>query len=285
MKNVFQLLCAFLLSVTASSHGQGVTNNATGAANGKVATIAAANAQIIRAFTGGWGKGAGAGMKVRQREFGFTAVVAKHNGDWDSSVEIADGKISSGDLPALLEFMSKESKGKFQTDYKNVRAVALDGDEIFAIKPVLIYFSGSKDFSLSDSEVANLQKYIRLGGAIWGNSQSGGRSAFDTAFRREMKRVMPDMDKDFERISGLDPAMSKDPYFADVKHCPETAVLRCFGEIAIIHTTADFSASAPASRFSSLSQTKSAGDLQYGVNLIVHLMTRWEEKLRASPRL
>ena len=62
-------------------------------------------------------------------------------------------------------------------------------------KPPFIFFTGHKDFVLTPEEVENLQKYVAMGGAIWGdNAEAGIGSRFDVAFRREMKRVIPDED-------------------------------------------------------------------------------------------
>lgn len=67
--------------------------------------------------------------------------------------------------------------------------------------PPFIYFTGNDDFVLSDAEVDTLYQYIVRGGAIWGDCGfAGNRSKFDTAFRREMKRVIPDEDKPFREL-------------------------------------------------------------------------------------
>jgi len=64
--------------------------------------------------------------------------------------------------------------------------------------PPFIYFTGNDDFVLTDIEVDTLYKYVLKGGAIWGDCGfAGHRSKFDVAFRREMKRVIPDADKPF----------------------------------------------------------------------------------------
>jgi len=64
--------------------------------------------------------------------------------------------------------------------------------------PPFIYFTGNDDFVLSDTEVDTLYQYVLRGGAIWGDSGfAGDRSKFNTAFKREMKRVIPDVDKPF----------------------------------------------------------------------------------------
>lgn len=67
--------------------------------------------------------------------------------------------------------------------------------------PPFIYFTGNDDFVLSEAEVDTLYQYILRGGAIWGDSGfAGDRSRFDTAFKREMRRVIPDTDKSFRPL-------------------------------------------------------------------------------------
>jgi hypothetical protein len=286
----------------------------------------------IKEFTGGWGKSTGSGTGTRQREFAFTAFIAKYNGgNWDSVFRLRNN-IPQGALPNLLEFMSKESRDKIKTNYKQVEAVALDSDRIFAAKPPFIFFTGSRDFILTEKEVANLQKYVRMGGAIWGDSSVPGRgSAFDIAFRREMKRVMPDKDKDFEALSPNDPMFRRAPYFPEVKKQPPglnyydepVYVMRYFGEIAIIYTANDYGDmwefgikqkgpreweinvdsddkgekvalqwdlyinngiyvhnANPLPPIASILDT-----YKFGTNMVIHLLTRWEDKLRSAPRL
>lgn len=302
------------------------------AAAAGAAGMSAAAAGQIREFTGGWGKGSGSGTGTRQREFAFTAFIAKYSGgNWDSVFRVRNN-IPMGALPNLLEFMSKESRDKIKTNYKQVEAVALDSDRIFAAKPPFIFFTGSRDFVLTEKEVANLQKYVRLGGAIWGDSSVPGRgSAFDIAFRREMKRVMPDKDKDFEVLSPNDPMFRRAPYFPEIKKQPAglnyyeepVYVMRYFGEIAILYTANDYGDmwefgikqkgprewevnvdsdeegdkvalnwdlyinggiyvhnTNPTPPITSILDT-----YKFGTNMVIHLLTRWEDKLRSAPRL
>jgi len=302
------------------------------------AGMSAAVAGQIREFTGGWGKGTGSGTGTRQREFDFTAFIAKYSGgNWNSTFR-DEGGLPKGALPNLLEFMSKESRDKIKTNYDKVEAVALDSDRIFADKPPFIFFTGSQDFKLTEKEVANLQKYIRLGGAVWGDSSVPGRgSAFDIAFRREMKRVMPDKDKDFEALSPNDAMFRRALYFPEIKEPPPGLnyydepiyVMRYFGEVAIIYTANDYGdmwgfgikQKGPREWEINHDRDDSRGvglrvafmekhwnfylnlgvyihgvdpnppmvalldTYKFGTNMVLHLLTRWEDKLRSAPRL
>jgi len=305
-----------------------------------VAGMTGAMASDIRKFTGGWGKGSGSGTGTRQREFAFTAFVAQYNGGNWNSVYRTDGPkgIPQGALPNLLEFMSKASRDKIKTEYKNVKAIKLDSDMLFSEKPPFVFFTGSRDFTLTEKEVENLRKYIRLGGALWGDSSVPGKgSRFDIAFRREMKRVMPDKDKDFERLEVNDPMFKRSPYFPEIEKQPpglnyyddDVLVMRYFGEIAIIYTSNDYGdmwqfgvkednrnwvingdrdkeayqkgkplvaqyeplyiqAGIYVHNIDPKDIAKQGGLLdsyKFGTNMIIHLLTRWEDKLRTAPRL
>ncbi len=289
----------------------------------------------IRNFTGGWGKGSGSGTGTRQREFVFEAFVAQYDGgNWDSTVDVdSKGRVWRGSLPNLLDFMSKVSRDKIKTNWQNVRPIRLDSDEIFTAKPPFIFFSGSKDFKLTDKEVANLQKYIRTGGAIWGDSSvPGKRSRFDIAFRREMKRVMPDKDKDFEPLNDRDPFFTQNPYFPEIRSAPAglnfyrepVFVMRYLGAISIIYTANNYGdmwqfgirPGRGANAFELNNDRNAEGvrvaldwmlymnngiyihnvnptgpmqslvdSYKFGVNAVIHLLTRWEDKLRSAPRL
>ncbi|MEX1111648.1 MAG: DUF4159 domain-containing protein [Chthoniobacterales bacterium] len=302
------------------------------AAMAGAAGLSAEVAGQIAGFTGGWGKGSGSGTGTRQREFEFTAFIAKYaGGNWDSVFRVVDG-VPQGALPNLLEFMSKESRDKIKTNYNKVEPIALDSDKLFAAKPPFIFFTGSRDFVLTEKEVANLQKYVRLGGAIWGDSSVPGRgSRFDIAFRREMRRVMPDKDKDFEPLAANDRMFRATPYFPEIKQQPSginyyeepVYVMRYFGEIAIIYTANDygdmwqFGIKQNGTREWGINNDRNARgervaldwDLyinsglyihnvdprppvqslldayKFGTNMVIHLLTRWEDKLRSAPRL
>jgi hypothetical protein len=321
--------------ITPSSVIKPSATAAVAAAPAAAAGAAGMSAEVagqIAGFTGGWGKGSGSGTGTRQREFEFTAFIAKYaGGNWDSVFRVVDG-VPQGALPNLLEFMSKESRDKIKTNYNKVEPVALDSDKLFAAKPPFIFFTGSRDFVLTEKEVANLQKYVRLGGAIWGDSSVPGRgSRFDIAFRREMRRVMPDKDKDFEPLAANDRMFRATPYFAEIKQQPSglnyyeepVYVMRYFGEIAIIYTANDygdmwqFGIKQKGPREWEINNDRNARgervaldwDLyinsglyihntdprppvqslldtyKFGTNMVIHLLTRWEDKLRSAPRL
>lgn len=286
--------------------------------------LTAAAASQIKAFTGGWGKGTGSGTGTRSREFEFTAYIGQYaGGNWNSTVRVVQNKIVTGSLPNLLYLMSFWSKDRIKTNYKNVQAIKLDSDQIFAMKPPFIFLTGTRDFKLTDKEVENLQKYVRSGGCIWGDSSVPGlRSRFDIAFRREMKRVIPDVDKDFEPLPENHPIFTQG-YFAEIKTVPpglnfyqdKVQALSIYGEIAILYTSNNYGdmwqiglneqgqidtrrnqqrqyVAINDTLFSNrgvyirnITPESLATTFRFGTNVVIHLLTRWEDKVRTAPSL
>jgi len=285
-----------------------------------------ADAAAIGAFTQSWGKGkgSGSGTGLRKREFEFIAFLARYEGgNWNSTVQVRNNEVVKGSLPNLLYYMSKVSANKIKTNERKVKVIRLDSDELFTAKPPFIFMTGTRDFKLSEKEVENLRKYVRMGGAIWGDSSvPGQRSRFDIAFRREMKRVIPDVDKNFEPLPRNHPLFTK-AYFPEITEAPPglnfyaepVYALKIFDEVAIIYTANDYGdmmqIGLTADSKIDLGRDGSGGyvatnptlwenrdiyanniseeavrrSYEFGINLVVHLLTRWEDKVKASPRL
>jgi hypothetical protein len=55
----------------------------------------------------------------------------------------------------------------------------------------LLYLTGTTDFALGENERANLRQFLMKGGVLFAEA-GDGRSTFDSAFRAEMARVLPD---------------------------------------------------------------------------------------------
>ena len=131
---------------------------------------------------------------LKSREFQFTAYLAKYQRrrlGFHGLVARRQTKSRGGSLPNLLYLVTKFSKGKIRAEPQPV-PLDLASDEIFEKRPPFIWFTGHRDFKLTDKEIANLAEYLRNGGCIWGDSSvPGQRSRFDIAFRREMLRLVP----------------------------------------------------------------------------------------------
>ena len=102
-----------------------------------------------------------------------------HNGDWDPTPQA---------LPSLMKYI--QTNTRLNVQFKR-EAVPPGSTEIF--KHPILYITGLRDFKLSDAEVQNLRGYIQAGGLLVADAAAGHR-AFDAAFRREIKRVIPDKD-------------------------------------------------------------------------------------------
>jgi len=164
--------------------------------------------QGVQTFQKGWGVsmggaggrgGGGRGGTYHGVRAKFIIFQAKYqDGDWDCN---GGRGTNSWDQSALKNLMFQIRQwSKDRIDAQVVPAVLDIGtDEIFTLKPPFIYLTGHKDFHFLDREVKNLRDYLTLGGCVWADSAlAGRRSRFDIAFRREIKKVLPD--RDFEIV-------------------------------------------------------------------------------------
>jgi hypothetical protein len=133
----------------------------------------------------------------------FPVYVASYaDGDWSCNIQLdPKGNITSGSLPNLTAKIEEWTHGVVKA-YVVPKPLGIGGPELLDTKPPFIFFTGHKDFVLTDKEIENLKAYVEEGGAIWGdNALAGKGSRFDVAFKREMKRVVPDLDKNFEPLA------------------------------------------------------------------------------------
>jgi len=284
-------------------------------------------ARRISSFTSGWAVGGtkSFGKPLKEREFVFTAYLAKYQGgDWDSTVRLEqDGRIWAGSLPNLLYIISKLSRKKINAE-PQVQPLDLSSDEIFVKKPPFIWFTGHRDFKLTDKEVENLGEYLRRGGCIWGDSSlPGQRSRFDIAFRREMLRLVPDPNQPWRELPPSHPIFTH-AWYSDIKNVapgvnyydePVYALMGYGGEIAVLYTANDYGdmwqfgidekGNIDLTRdekrrmvavneemwyrrnlyYRNIDPKALDATYKFGTNIIIHLLTRWEEKLRNTPQL
>jgi hypothetical protein len=93
------------------------------------------------------------------------------------------------------------------------RHMDFDVEYLLDIRPMppFIFMTGNDDFSLNQTEVETLRAYLARGGAIWADSGfAGHRSKFDVTFRREMRRILPGEEYQFQRL----PNDSSNPFLA-----------------------------------------------------------------------
>ena len=288
----------------------------------KINNIPTQIAQGMKNFTQSWRSSKDSGSGVgKDRAFKFTAYVAKYQGgDWDATVHMHDGKIDVGSLPNLLYIIRKWSRDRIDAE-PNAEPMDLSSDALFTVKPPFVFFTGHQDFKLTDVEIDHLQKYLQLGGAVWGDSSlPGNRSRFDIAFRREMKRVLTDQDINWETLPPDHPIFTQ-TYFPEIRSVPSgmnfyqepVYALKNFGEVAVIYTANDYGdqwqlgldeqgqidlrkdehnryvAINPQIYdrrdvyFRNCEAPQLNASYKFGTNIILHLLTRWEDKLRNVP--
>ena len=280
----------------------------------------------IAGFTGAWARGGTGSMTkpLKSREFQFTAYLAKYKGgDWDSTVQLEGDRITHGSLPNLLFVISKLSRDKIQA-FPQAQPLDLASKDIFDKKPPFIWFTGHRDFTLTNEELVNLAEYLRHGGCIWGDSSvPGQRSRFDIAFRREMIRVLGELQPTWQQLPPTHPIFTKN-YYQEIKAVtpginfydePIYALYGYGGEIAVLYTANDYGdmwqfgvdekGNIDLSRdekhrmvavneamwhrrnlyFRNIEPQALFNTYKFGTNIIVHLLTRWEEKIRNVPRM
>jgi len=144
----------------------------------------------------------------------FPVYVASYaNGDWACNMRLDhDGNIVAGSVPDLVAKINEWSHGRIKGEVVP-KPLNIGGSELMDKRPPFIFFTGHKDFVLTDQEILNLRDYLQVGGAIWGdNALAGEGSRFDVAFKREMKRVVPDPDKNFQPYDLTDAIFTKSCY-------------------------------------------------------------------------
>jgi hypothetical protein len=174
-------------------------------------------------------------------------VASYQDGDWDCNTHLAKGQIDAGSMPDLVAKVNEWSHGNLK-GHVEPEPLAIGGPDLLAKKPPFIFFTGHKDFQLTDQEVQNLRDYLQDGGAIWGdNALAGKGSRFDIAFKREMKKVIPDIDKNWEDMPMTAEVFTKSwfpidklpqgmNYYAEpVQH------IDIDGKLAILYTPNDYS--------------------------------------------
>jgi len=292
---------------------------------GGVKGLSKGQASRIAGFSGGWAKGGTAAMSqpLKSRAFEFTAYLAKYaGGDWDSTVWLDGDTVRGGSLHNLLFVITKLSHKKIHADPQPV-PLDLSSQEIFEKKPPFIWFTGHRDFKLTETEVKNLGEYLRSGGCIWGDSSlPGQRSRFDIAFRREMLRILPELNQKWEPLPANHPIYTN-TYYQEIKGVvpgmnfykePIYGLKGFADEIAVIYTANDYgdmwqfgidedgkfdmsrddkrrfvAINEPMWRrrnlyFRNVEEKPLMDTYKFGTNIIVHLLTRWEAHVRFAPK-
>ncbi len=191
-----------------------------------------------------------------------------HQGDWDPNPSA---------LQRLQKYLTENSTLKVEFRRKTIDP----GDPAIFNFP-MVYIVGHREFALSDRQVSNLRGYL-LGGGVLLAESCCGRREFDLAFRREIKRVLPDYrmtplpaDHPMYQVDykitdvGLTPLGQK--YFPDL-HRPFLEGIEINGRPAVI-----YSQLALANGWEGIEHPFSAGydmtdALRLGVNIVIYNLT------------
>ncbi len=115
----------------------------------------------------------GGGSKAGSLRVGWVA----HAGPW---------KTRPAAMPMLLRKFNETTGAPVSFDW---REVSLSDASMF--ETPLLYLTGTTDFALGENERANLRQFLMKGGVLFAEA-GDGRASFDTAFRAEMAKVLPD---------------------------------------------------------------------------------------------
>jgi hypothetical protein len=178
----------------------------------------------------------------------FPIYVASYaDGDWGCNTRLTKGEITAGSMPDLVDKINEWSHGNLK-GHVEPQPLAIGGPDLLAKKPPFIFFTGHKDFQLTDQEVQNLRDYLQDGGAIWGdNALAGKGSRFDIAFKREMKKVIPDIDKNWEDMPMTADLFTKSWFVIDKVpqgmnyYAEPVQHIDIDGKLAILYTPNDYS--------------------------------------------
>lgn len=178
----------------------------------------------------------------------FPVYVASYSGgDWDCNTSMKAGAITAGSMPNLVDKINEWSHHNIKGEVEP-KPLLIGGPALTSKPPPFIFFTGHKDFILTDQEIQNLRAYLAVGGAIWGdNALAGYGSRFDVAFRREMKRVLSDADKNFEPVPLTHDIFAKSYY--NITRVPSgmnyysepLQKIDIDGKLAVIYTPNDYS--------------------------------------------
>jgi len=99
-----------------------------------------------------------------------------HSGDWDPTPHA---------LPNLMKHIRRNTTINVQ-----FKRQVVDPANVEVFRNPILYVTGLRDFKLKADQVARLRKYLTGGGVLIADC-GAGKAAFDAAFRREIKRILP----------------------------------------------------------------------------------------------
>ncbi|MCD4824507.1 MAG: DUF4159 domain-containing protein [Phycisphaerae bacterium] len=137
-----------------------------------IITTTLANFQYARA----WGRQKQYPEQAKASRDQLVLAQIIHSGDWDPTPHA---------LPNLMKYIQNQTTLNVQFKRQTIRL-----DDLDVFKHPVLYMTGLRDFKLTKQEVQRLRTYLTSGGILIADA-AVGKKAFDVAFRRELKRVLP----------------------------------------------------------------------------------------------
>jgi hypothetical protein len=208
-----------------------------------------------------------AGSKAGSLRIGWVA----HAGPW---------KTRPAAMPMLLRKLNESTGAPVSFEW---REVALSDASMF--ETPMLYLTGTTDFALGENERANLRQFLLKGGVLFAEA-GDGRSSFDTAFRSEMAKALPEnpltpvpADSSLFREPNLLPSVKARPALAaqiDNRRstAPELFSAEVNGTTAVIYCPRDLSAGWEQAPAPYAIGYEAADSTALGVNILFHALVR-----------
>jgi len=191
-----------------------------------------------------------------------------HQGDWDPNPFA---------LQRLQKYLAENSTIKVA-----FKRTAIDPSDPAIFGYPLVYMTGHREFTFSENQIAVLRRYLMHGGVLLAEACCGRRE-FDLAFRREIKRVLPDYSMEIlkpdhpifsinYKISNVNLTPLGRQYFPDLQ-TPWLEVIKINGREAVIYSPLALSDGWQGLNPPFATGYVQSDALRLGVNIILYIMT------------
>ncbi|HUU58572.1 MAG TPA: DUF4159 domain-containing protein [Phycisphaerae bacterium] len=192
-----------------------------------------------------------------------------HNGDWDPTPHA---------LPNLMKYIRANTTLNVQFKRKVVDSFG----DVDMLKHPALYVTGLRDFQLSEAEVLRLRTYLQSGGVLIADA-AAGMKAFDVAFRREIRRVLPKAELKLLPVTSpvyqVPYKVRQVSYTSLVKaqtpdlNAPTLEAITIDGQLAVIYSPFSLSNGWEQLAFAYNRGYADTDALRLGVNILTHALT------------
>ncbi len=191
-----------------------------------------------------------------------------HQGDWDPNPFA---------LQRLQKYLVENS-----TVNVTFKRVAIDPADPAIFQYPLVYMTGHRQFEFTEKQVTVLRQYLMRGGVLLAEACCGRRE-FDIAFRREIKKVLPDYSLEVLKpehpifsinfkISEINLTPLAKQYFPDLNR-PWIEAIKINNREAVIYSPLALSVGWQGLNPPFAAGYSQADSLRLGVNIILYIMT------------